>query len=143
MTDRHRRQWRPTLRPDRALYQRVAEKVRAAGGDMNERFEAWLLYMDGQAAEPPPRPSGGDPVPATRLAADIDDYAVFDGTDEDGLRRVAGSQIEPGADGPVFRRPDGTAVQMASGWVVARTAKGHVMAVTPEAWADMGGPQPG
>jgi hypothetical protein len=71
MPDRHQRRWTPTLRPDKALYQRIQARLHAAGRNMNDEFEkllrlvdglsddefeAWLLYMDGQEAEPPERP---------------------------------------------------------------------------------------
>ncbi len=59
MADRHKRQWRPTLRPEKELYKRVAEKVHSAGWDMNDKFEEWLRWMDGQTDEPPPRPPAG------------------------------------------------------------------------------------
>lgn len=54
------RKFRPSLRPDKALYQRVAAKLRLAGRNMNAEFEQWLLYMDGQADKPPERPSASD-----------------------------------------------------------------------------------
>lgn len=56
MADRHSRSFRPSLRPDKALYQRVQAKMRRAGSNMNEEFEKWLLYMDGQAEQPPEPP---------------------------------------------------------------------------------------
>ena len=56
MADRHSRSFRPSLRPDKALYQRVAAKIRRAGSTMNEEFENWLRYMDGETDEPPERP---------------------------------------------------------------------------------------
>jgi hypothetical protein len=63
MADRHKRTYRPTLRPDEALYRRAADKVRAAGIEMNDYFEAWLRWVDGETDEHPPRPGAGDGDP--------------------------------------------------------------------------------
>jgi hypothetical protein len=57
MADRHLNQWRPTLRPDKALFKRVAGKLHAAGRNMNDEFGRWLLWMDGETDEYPPRPT--------------------------------------------------------------------------------------
>lgn len=59
MTSRHKRQWRPTLRPDRERYQSVQAKLHSEGSSMNERFDQWLDYMDGVTDVPPARPKSG------------------------------------------------------------------------------------
>ncbi|MGI5201582.1 hypothetical protein ACQEU6_08380 [Spirillospora sp. CA-108201] len=61
--DRHLKQWRPTLRPDRELYERVAEGVTQMGDDwnMNSHYVAWLRYCAHETDEPPPRPPRVDP----------------------------------------------------------------------------------
>jgi len=59
MADRHRRTFRPPLRPDRDLYMRAKEAVHRDGSTMEERFTQWLLWMAGESNEPPRRP--GEP----------------------------------------------------------------------------------
>lgn len=62
MADRHKRQWRPTLRPDKALYLRAQAVLRSRGMTMSEAFEEFLLWLVGDRDELPTRPptSGGD-----------------------------------------------------------------------------------
>ncbi|WP_395952513.1 hypothetical protein [Actinomadura sp. 3N508] len=62
--DRHLKKWRPTLRPDRALFERVARGVDQLGGGwtMNSHYEAWLRYCAHERDEPPPRPPAPPPA---------------------------------------------------------------------------------
>jgi hypothetical protein len=72
MADRHSRKWRPTLRPDRVLYQRAQEALRESGMTMNDAFDELLLWLVGDRGEPPAKPStsGGDESDSTDGAPD-------------------------------------------------------------------------
>ena len=80
-----------------------------------------------------------------RITFTLDAWAVFDGTNEDEIRAVAGDQYA-GRDGDALTvlggggRPE----PVAPGWAVYRAAgAARATVCSPEAWTAMGGPRPG
>ena len=83
-----------------------------------------------------------------RITFTLDDWAVFDGTNEARIRDVAGEQfLERAGDAVVVQSTDGRPERLTAGWVVYRVAgpdgkpAERATVCGPGAWKAMGGPQ--